>query len=844
MKVPISWLAEFIDLSGLSVVEIARQLTMAGLEVEEIRFVGLPLPEDSSHGFRAGGLGWDPAKIVVAEIREVNPHPNADRLVLCELYDGDRLQTVLTGAPNLFPWKGQGPLAQPLKVAYAREGAVLYDGHAEGQQLTTLKRTKIRGVESYSMVCSEKELGISEEHEGIILLEDDAPTGVPLAEYMGDAVLEVKINPNMARNTSILGIAREVAALTRRELRKPDLTLQTAGQSLEGEVSIRIAEPSLNPRFLLGLVRGLRLGASPYRVQRRLRLAGMRPISNIVDATNYAMLEIGEPLHAFDYQVLRQRAGGAPVVISTRTAHPGETLRTLDGQDRKLTTSNVLVCDEAGPLSLAGVMGGLESEVSETTSDILLEAAAWDFINIRRTANQHGLPSEASYRFSRGVHPGVAPLGLRRCLQLMAAWGGGTIAPGIVDNYPLPPADPCVTVTRRDIRRHLGIDLSLEEVREMLGRLEFQGEIVGEELRLQTPPIRLDIGEGVTGLADVMEEIARLYGFENIPETLMADPLPPQRGNIPYERGQRVRSLLAEMGLQEVITHRMTAPEWENGFLVGGEGALAESDYVRLVNPITPEKRVLRRSLLASLLSALERNLRLSESLALFEAGPVFIPAGAELPREPQRLAIALTGQRREQDWQEASPAGWDFFDVKGILEELFAGLHVEVRFVPARHPSFHPGKCAEVQTGEGVSLGILGELHPLALKHTDLEGGVFAAELDLEAVLGLMPALGYPVSTLSEYPPVKEDLAFVVDEDIPAERIETLIRQTGGKLLSGLRLFDIFRSAQVGEGKKSMAYALTYQAADRTLTDKDAAGLRGRIIRRLEQELGAKLRS
>jgi len=378
-------------------------------------------------------------------------------------------------------------------------------------------------------------------------------------------------------------------------------------------------------------------------------------------------------------------------------------------------------------------MGGLESEITAETRDILLEAAAWNFINIRRTANQHGLPSEASYRYSRGMHPALALNGLKRCLQLMSLWSGGTAAPGIVDNYPLPPRDPQVIITPREIRRALGIDIPLEQVKTMLERLEFSGRIADGELRLQTPPIRLDIGEDLVGVADVMEEIARLYGYDNIPETRMSDELPPQHGHPLREQEERVRDILAEMGLQEVITHRMTSPEWENRFLAGGEGARDDESYVCLINPITPEKRVLRRSLLASTLSALARNLRLNESLAFFEIGPVFEPTAQALPREPGRLAIALTGLRQEPDWQNSDRIGWDFFDIKGILDELCASAHVAVKYARGSHPSFHPGKCALIQTSEGVPLGILGEMHPLALKQAEINQPVFAAEIDLD---------------------------------------------------------------------------------------------------------------
>lgn len=843
MKLSISWLKDFVDLTGLSVIDVADKLTMAGMEVEDIRFAGLPLPDRDDHGFKVSGIAWDPEKLVVAEIYAVNPHPNADRLTLCDLFDGKDRHVVLTGAPNLYPYKGQGNLEKPIKVAYAKEGATIYDGHADGLVLTTLKRAKIRGVESYSMVCSEKELGISDEHEGVIFLDDDALAGTPLVDTMGDAVLEVKINPNMARNTSVLGIAREVAALTGRALKKPQYELPVSGASIEGKIHIEIANPELNPRFTLALIRDVEIKPSPYWVQRRLRLVGMRPISNIVDATNYTMFEIGEPLHAFDYDVLAGRAENAPVVISTRTAHPGEKLTTLDGVERTLTETNVLVCDARGPLSLAGVMGGAESEVSGQTTHILLEAAAWNYINIRRTATQHGLPSEASYRFSRGVHPALAIEGLKRCLYWMSQWSGGKVAPGIVDNYPLPPKDPTIEIRPQDIRRALGIDIPLSEVKEMLERLEFTcNPAAGDCLQVTTPPIRLDIGAGLVGVADVMEEIARLYGYNRIPATRIADPLPPQRGNPSLEREERVRDILASLGLQEIITHRMTAPEIENRLLPTGANA-PSIEYVKLLNPIAPEKRVLRRSLLASVLNIVERNARLSDSLAFFEVGSVFIPTQNGLPLEPRRLALAISGKRYESSWDAKVGVKMDFYDLKGIIEALMDALHLSVTYAPAEHPAFHPGKCAAILAGN-QPLGVFGELHPLVQENYAFVSPVLAADLDLESILPLMPALGHPVSAISEFPPVLEDIALIVDEALPADRVEALIRQTGGRMLASVKLFDVFRSEQVGAGKKSLAYALTYQSFEGTLTDKDAAQLRNKIIRRLENELDAKLRA
>jgi phenylalanyl-tRNA synthetase beta chain len=841
MKIPVSWLYDFVDLADLPVVEIAHLLTMAGLEVKEIVFTGLPLPASNDHGFKVSGIAWAPDQIVVAQIDEVNQHPNADRLTLCHLFDGKDQQVVLTGAPNLYPYKGQGKLEKPIKVAYAKEGARIYDGHQAGQVLTTLKRAKIRGIDSYSMVCSEKELGISEEHDGVIFLDDDAPVGMPLAEYMGDAVLEININPNMARNANVLGLARELAALTDRPLKKPQYQLDTRGESIEGRVRIEIAQPELNPRFTLALIRGIEIKESPYWVQRRLRLAGMRPISNVVDATNYTMLEIGEPLHAFDYDVLVERAADGPVVISTRTAAPGEKLKTLDDVERKLSPSNVLVCDTKGPLSLAGVMGGLETEVSDNTKHILLESAAWNFINIRKTANQHNLPSEASFRFSRGVHPALALEGLKRCLYWMAAWSGGSIAPGIIDNYPLPPKDPAVVFTRDDVKRALGIDISPQQIVEMLERLEFVCSIEGDKITAQTPPIRMDIGEDIVGKADIMEEIARMYGYDRFPSTRMADPLPPQHGNPSLEAEERVRDILVTMGLQEIITHRMTAPEIEKRLLPKSAPAPA-IEYVKLANAIAPEKRVMRRSLLSSMLNVIERNARLRDSLALFEVASVYIPQKNELPLEPRHLCIAITGRRHEQAWDTKSNARLDFYDLKGIIEALMGTLHLDVVYSPAEHPSFHPGKCASVMLGD-QSLGVFGELHPLVQDNYDFTTPVMAADLDLEAVIAASPA-GYPIRSVNEFPPILEDIAVIVDEGLPAAQVEAVIREAGGKMLSNVRLFDVFHSEALGPGKKSLAYALTYQAQERTLTDKDAAQIRQKIIRRLDQVLGAKLRS
>ncbi len=840
MKLPISWLKDFIDLDGLTVEDIARKLTLAGMEVDEILYAGLPMPtykDGEKHEFKTNGIGWDREKLVVAEIREVKAHPNADKLTLLDLFDGQQEQVVLTGAPNIFQLKGTGPLPKPIKVAYAKEGATIYDGHADGLVLTTLKRAKIRGVDSYSMVCSEKELGITEEHEGIILFDDDAPAGMPLVDYIGDAVLDISILPNMARNANVIGIARELAALTGRELKKPVVKFNTSGGAVNDLVEIEITNSELNPRFVAGLIRNVEIKPSPYQIQRRLKLAGVRTISNIVDATNYAMIELGEPLHAFDYDVLKERAGDKKVKIITRAAAEGEKLKTLDGTERTLTAMNVLVCDEKGSLSLAGVMGGSESEVTDQTKNILLEGAAWNFINIRRTAKQHNLPSEASFRFSRGVHPALADQGVNLGLKYMADWSGGQIAPGLVDEYPLQPKDSVVDVTSRDVKRLLGIDLTIEKISELLTHLEFKCEVAGDKLRVTAPQHRMDIEEGVVGLADVLEEVARSYGFDNIPTTTMADALPPQKGNPVHEWEERLRDLLAAIGMQEVVTYRMTSPERESRIV-------SHDDYVRIANPIAPERSVLRRSLLTSVLEVAEKNAR-AESLAMFEVGSVFEPVKNELPNEPRKLAIVMTGARNPSAWDVKNSPAFDFFDMKGRIELLLAGLRftdiVYAEASSAHGVNLHPGKSAEVKVN-GQVVGVFGELHPLAKEKFEFgDAPVIVAEFDLEILRGLNPFYG--IKPVSEFPPMYEDIALILDESVAASTVEALIRQTGGKTVTDVRLFDVYRDEKIGAGKKSLAYSLTYQA-EKTLTDAEAAAIRTKIVKRLEHMVGAKLRS
>ncbi len=843
MKVLYSWLKDFVDLD-MPILDLARLLTRTGMEVEQITVVGLEMPQMERREFKIKGLAWPRDKFVVARVDEVMPHPDADRLTLCRLFDGTQEIIVLTGAPEMHPYKGIGPLAKPLIVAYAKEGAELYDGHKPGQELTKLKRAKIRGVESFSMVCSEKELGISDEHEGIILLDDDAPVGMPLMDYMGDAVFEFEILPNMIRNASILGVAREVAAVLGLPLRKPAPKLSPNGPSVIGKAKLQIEDGTLNPRFVLGMIENAAQVRSPYAIQRRLRLSGMRPINAVVDATNYVMMELGQPLHAFDYDVLVKRAGGKPPTIITRRAAEGEKLTTLDDVTHTLSSEMIVVADTAGSLSLAGVMGGLESEITANTKNVLLEGASWNFINVRRAVTKTKISSEAGYRFSRGIQPAIAMDAVAMCLDYMAQWSGGTISKDLIDEYPCPVKDSVVTLSMEKINGFLGIQSTAKVVAELLTRLEFVCSIKDDVLTIQAPNHRLDIGEGVIGQADVLEEIARMIGFDNISATRLSDTLPRQRGNRTLEFEEKIRDLLVSVGVQEIMTYRLTSKEREEKLLPADQRGEA-LPYITLQNPITVDRVVMRRRLLPGIMEVLERNTRLSEHLAFFELGPVYLPVeGEQLPQEPMKLSLAMSGKRLQSSWDTKLDQKLDFYDMKGVLESLLSALHaVDVKFVPATTPTYHPGKCAEILV-KGQSIGVFGEMHPQVVETYDvLDRAVLLAELDVPTLMTLIPER-FEITPVPQFPSVYEDLAVIVDEAVPAAAAEEVIRKAGGKLLYEVSLFDIYRGKQIGEGKKSLAYNLVYLALDRTLTVDEIAKLRKKIIGLLERELQAVLRS
>ena len=840
MKVPLSWLAEYVDLSGIGVARLVERLTLAGLEVASVRCVGVPVPDGLRAKAEDAGPVWAADKVVVGRVVKVEKHPNADKLKLVHAdYGAAEPRVVVTGAPNV----NLGDSGY--KVVLGLTGTVYWDGHVTPKKLSELKPTKLRGVPSDAMVMSEFELGISEEHEGVIILrEDEAPApGTPAADFLGDVVLDIDVLPNMARCLSLIGVAREVAALFGRELKLPPHAMKAEGPAAEGQVTVEIEDPKLSARYAAAVLRGVTTGPSPAWMRRRLTYAGMRPISNIVDITNYVMLEWGQPLHAFDYDKLAERAGGKAPAIIVRPARPGEVLTTLDGARRELTADNLMIADAAGPVAVAGVMGGADTEVSDTTKNILLESANFDFVSVRRTMKAMNLPSEASQRFSKGIHPEMARPAAERAADLMRQYGGATVARGLVDCYPAPLPPQVVDLTMGEVRRQLGMDFPVTEAARVLRALEFGVEATGpESLRVTTPPHRRDIQAGA---ADLIEELARVHGYDHLPATLLADELPEQHANRALELEERLKDVLVACGLQEVITYSLTEPERDAPVGLGG------GEYVRLVNPVSSERVVMRHSVLGGVLDVAAANLRHTDDVRLFEVGSVYLPRPNEkLPDEPRRLAVLMTGRREPEFWGDGAGAErqpLDFFDLKGVLVAAAADLHLpDVTFRrPAdasRIPYLHPGLSAEVVVG-GKAAGCFGRLHPRYAEQRGFAGrAVLAGELDLDTILDAVPER-YAYGPVPRFPAALRDVAVIVDDDVPAERVEAEARAAGGELLRDVRLFDLYRGESIPAGTKSLAYALTYLAEDRTLTDKEVDKAHKKIEERLKQSLKALIR-
>ncbi len=804
MKLPLSWLREYVDID-LPPAEFASRVTDAIAEIE---------------GWQVIGEHWDPELVRVAEVLAVGPHPNADRLVLATVDVGEGPRTVVCGAPNV---------ADGQKVAFAREGAMLIDGHSG--KPSRLKLRAIRGVDSAGMVLSEKELGLSDDHEGILVLPQDSPVGAPLVEAIGDVVFDVSTWANRADLLGVLGFAREVAAVTGQPLREPDRAYSQSGRRADEFVSVTIEAPDLCRRFTASVIEDVEVAASPPWMQQRLIRAGMRPINNVVDVTNYVMLETGQPLHAFDCERVR----GAE--LRPRRARPGETLTTLDGIERALDPEMLTICDGEGPVAVAGVMGGGDSEVSASTRTVLLEVANFHPGSIRRTSSMLRLRSEASLRFEKGIGPELARYAQERALHLLEQVAGGCPAAGLVDAFPTPLPRPRITLPAARIEQVLGIAIEPPEVRRILAALGF--EAAGNDGALEvTPPYwRPDVA-----LADdLIEELIRVHGYENLPATALRGALPQAKPR-PLERvREEARSRSAALGFQEVVNYTLTSAEALSRVVPADDDDRARP--LAAANPVAAQHAILRTSLRGSLLASYAANRRHEDAaMRLFEVGVEYLPVEGDLPHERPVLCAVLGGQRLER-WARPGPDRLDFFDAKGAVEALLDGLAVDAAFATAERFGMLSGHTATVSAGDEV-VGLVAQVHPDVAGAFDIEEPVFLFELWLEPLTRAIPERP-DYAPPGRYPEARRDLALLVPADMPAAALLDVMRTHRAR---GVRVtadvFDEYRGEGVPAGCKSLAVALRFRADDRTLSEKEVVRLEQGLLRRLEQDLGATLRA
>lgn len=803
MRVPYSWLQEFVAVD-LPPKELADRLTMAGVPVENI-----VEPR--------GGLEG----VVVGEILAIEDHPHAEHLVVCQVDVGAKTLSLVTGAPNVRV--GQ-------KVAVALEGARLPGGRE-------IRRATFRGVDSHGMLCSALELGLDsslvapEDREGILTLPPDAPLGEEVAGILGfkETVLELELTPNRGDCLSIQGVALEVAALTGAPWRREVHRLEEEGPPASGAVEVEIEAPDMCGRYVARIVRGVKVGPSPGWMQARLRACGVRPINNIVDVTNYVMLETGQPLHAFDYNLLR----GKRIIV--RRARPGERIVTLDGQERILDPRVLVIADAEGPVAVAGVMGGLETEVTPETEEILIEAAHFDGISVRRASRLLGLRSEASLRFERGVNIEGCGEAADLAAALMQALAGGRVGPGRVDRYVKKRKAVVINLRPERVNYLLGTELTAGEIRGLLERLHLKVED-GDPMRVEIPAARGDLTQEV----DLIEEVARLYGYDRIPVTIPPGVTAGEKKSARLRWEELGRETAASCGLAEVVTYSFINPKvWEVLRLPPDH---PWRRTVSLKNPLREEQSVLRTTLLPGLLEVAARNAhRKVLPVAVYELGRVFLPGKKELPEEPLRLGGLVMGSlERGWSWPRQE---LDFYYLKGVVEEILGRVRLpEVRFeADTAWPFLHPGRSAALWVGE-VNLGFLGELHPDVLEAYGLPQRACVFEVDWEGALDLAGAT--PVyKPLPRFPAVERDLAVVVAEETAADRVREVIAGAGGETLRACRLFDVYRGEQIAPGFKSLAYALTFQRDDRTLTEEEVHAALGRIEEELAEKLGATLR-
>jgi phenylalanyl-tRNA synthetase beta chain len=798
MRVPVEWLHQYCAPS-LGTAALAERLAMTGTDVERVERHGVGTPQ----------------QFVVGRVLEANEHPDAERLKVC-LVDvgGPQPSQVVCGAPNVQA--GQ-------TVAVAKPGAVMPDG-------STLSKVQLRGVESDGMILAEDELAIGSDHAGILVLEQDATTpGTPLEELIAIAtdVFVLEITPNRPDCLGIYGVAREAHAATGAELEAPPWSEDPGSDGPLEEANLVVECPDLCPRFTARVFDEVKIGPSPPWLKARLMAAGQRPISNVVDITNYVMLLAGQPLHAFDLE----RVAGSSLTV--RRAGHGETVRTLDGQLRELDSEMVLIEDAEGPTSIAGVMGGARSEVQPDTSRVLMEAACWDGPNIHRTSLKLGLRSEASGRFEKQLQPEQAMQALALASALMVDVCGAKLAPGTIDVGGPGPEPQTIRLRDQRVSGILGAPIPRQRCREILQSLEFNTSDAADGLDVKVPAFRR---ADVTREADLIEEVARLEGFDNLPATLPSRHGASGRLTATQRRRRLAVDLLAAQGLSEVVGWSFVSDELAARLRIDGQPSL------ELANPLSAEQSRLRTTLLGSLLDVARRNrAHGASSLRLFEAGAIYLPAGEDqLPHEPFHVAALLGGPVRRPTWRDAAPQDSDFYAAKGVLAALLGGLGVPWTVRPAEQPFLHPGRSAAVLAGESPA-GWIGELHPQLAAEWELDGPIAAFELDLDA----LPEPELTVyEDLTSLPELRQDLAVVVPEQVSAADVLGVVRGAGKPLLASADVFDVYRdSDKLGASNKSLALRLAFRAPDRTLTDEEVAEQRRAIVAALSGQLGGSIR-
>ncbi|MCJ7839811.1 phenylalanine--tRNA ligase subunit beta [Lederbergia sp. NSJ-179] len=803
MLVSYKWLQEYVDLAGVTATELAEKITRSGIEVDGV--------EQKSDGVK---------KVVVGHILECEKHPQADKLNKCVVDVGEEEPVqIICGAPNVA--KGQ-------KVAVAKVGAVL-PGNFK------IKKAKLRGEVSNGMICSLQELGIEgklvpkEFADGIFVFPSEVKVGANALELLNldDEVLELDLTPNRADALSMLGMAYETAAILDKDIKWPETDVNPSAEKAEDSISVKVETTEGCPLYTAKVIRNVKIGPSPLWMQARLMSAGIRPHNNVVDITNYILLEYGQPLHAFDYD----KFGSKEVVV--RLAHEGEKIVTLDNVERTLTGEQMVITNGSEPVALAGVMGGANTEVSSDTTTVLLESAYFSGASVRATSKHHGLRSEASTRYEKGVDPSRVRPAAERAAKLMAELAGGEILEGRVEDDHLTIEPVTLSITLEKINRVLGTDISESEVVALFKRLQFEASVEEGTFTVTAPTRRGDI----TIEEDLIEEVARLYGYDLLPKTLPKGAATAGGLTKVQEKRRTARDFLEGAGLYQTITYSLASEE------KSAQYALESREPVKLAMPMSEEHSCLRMSIIPQLLESLSYNIaRQQDSVALYEIGSIFLHNGEkEQPDEQEHIAGALTGLWVENAWQgEKKPV--DFYVAKGILEGLFEKMGVAdlVEWRAAQIEGMHPGRTAEIVFSNEV-IGFVGELHPTMEKEWDLDD-TYVFEFQAEPIFQYeLPELKY--SPIPKFPSISRDIALVVDTTVTAGTLENIIQEAGGKLLKSIKVFDLYEGEHMNKGEKSIAFSLTYANPEKTLTDEEVVKAHERVLAAVKEKVGAELR-